>query len=66
MFFAVLNSEGDSKKENGMNIENKTLLVTGANRGIGRALVNEALRRGAKKRWRKVKRISSRIPHPRP
>lgn len=32
-----------------MNIENKTLLVTGANRGIGRALVNEALRRGAKK-----------------
>jgi NAD(P)-dependent dehydrogenase (short-subunit alcohol dehydrogenase family) len=32
-----------------MNIENKTLLITGANRGIGRALVNEALRRGAKR-----------------
>ena len=32
-----------------MNISNKTILVTGANRGIGRALVEEALRRGAKK-----------------
>ena len=32
-----------------MTITNKTLLITGANRGIGRALVDEALRRGAKK-----------------
>src|SRR5215467_1449191 len=32
-----------------MNINNKTVLITGANRGIGRALVNEALRRGARK-----------------
>jgi NAD(P)-dependent dehydrogenase (short-subunit alcohol dehydrogenase family) len=32
-----------------MNIENKTLLITGANRGIGRALVEEALRRGARR-----------------
>ena len=32
-----------------MNIEKKTILITGANRGIGRALLDEALRRGAKR-----------------
>jgi NAD(P)-dependent dehydrogenase (short-subunit alcohol dehydrogenase family) len=32
-----------------MKIANKTILITGANRGIGEALVNEALRRGARK-----------------
>ncbi|WP_432878892.1 SDR family NAD(P)-dependent oxidoreductase [Kribbella sp. CA-245084] len=32
-----------------MSIENRTVLITGANRGIGRALVEEALRRGAKR-----------------
>lgn len=32
-----------------MKIENKVVLVTGANRGIGQALVEEALKRGAKR-----------------
>jgi len=32
-----------------MNITGKTILVTGANRGIGRALVDEALKRGARR-----------------
>src|SRR5438552_15927305 len=32
-----------------MNITNKTVLITGANRGIGQALGAEALRRGAKR-----------------
>jgi NAD(P)-dependent dehydrogenase (short-subunit alcohol dehydrogenase family) len=37
------------RTESKMNIANKTVLITGANRGIGRALVDEALRRGSKR-----------------
>jgi NAD(P)-dependent dehydrogenase (short-subunit alcohol dehydrogenase family) len=32
-----------------MNIKNRTILITGANRGIGRALLEEGLKRGAKR-----------------
>jgi NAD(P)-dependent dehydrogenase (short-subunit alcohol dehydrogenase family) len=36
-------------KELAMGIKNKTILITGANRGIGRALLEEALKSGAKR-----------------
>jgi NAD(P)-dependent dehydrogenase (short-subunit alcohol dehydrogenase family) len=34
------------RNNDGTDVANKTILITGANRGIGRALVDEALRRG--------------------
>ncbi|MEM9366946.1 MAG: SDR family NAD(P)-dependent oxidoreductase, partial [Planctomycetota bacterium] len=40
-------------------IENKTVLVTGANRGIGRTIVEEALNRGAAKVYAAVRRLES-------
>ncbi len=36
-------------REGDMNIESKVVLITGANRGIGRAPLEDALRRGAKR-----------------
>ncbi|MEM6470279.1 MAG: SDR family oxidoreductase [Planctomycetota bacterium] len=43
-------------------IENKVVLVTGANRGIGRAIVEEAFRRGASKVYAAVRGIDSANP----
>ncbi|MDP4504204.1 MULTISPECIES: SDR family NAD(P)-dependent oxidoreductase [unclassified Nonomuraea] len=42
-------------------IANRTVLVTGANRGLGRALVDEALRRGAERVYAGMRQPS---PHP--
>lgn len=39
-----------------MNIECRVVLITGANRGIGRALVEEALKRGAKRVYAATRR----------
>lgn len=46
-----------------MTIANRTILVTGANRGLGRALVDEALRRGADRVYAATRRPWS---HPDP
>jgi NAD(P)-dependent dehydrogenase (short-subunit alcohol dehydrogenase family) len=42
-----------------MTIHGKTVLVTGANRGIGRALVQEALRRGAARVYAGMRQITN-------
>jgi NAD(P)-dependent dehydrogenase (short-subunit alcohol dehydrogenase family) len=44
-----------------MTIANKAVLVTGANRGIGQALVEEALRRGAKRVYAGTRRAFSHL-----
>ena len=44
-----------------MTLEDKAVLVTGANRGIGRALVEEALGRGARRVYAGTRRP---LPHP--
>lgn len=46
-----------------MKIADKTVLVTGANRGIGRALVDEAVSRGAKRVYAATRQP---FPHPSP
>jgi NAD(P)-dependent dehydrogenase (short-subunit alcohol dehydrogenase family) len=46
-----------------MKISDKTILITGANRGIGEALVNEALGRGARKVFAGTR---GRLVHPDP
>lgn len=43
-------------------IKNKNVLVTGANRGIGKAIVVEALSRGAKKVYAAVRKLESAQP----
>ena len=43
-----------------MDIAGKTILITGANRGIGRALLEEALRRGAKQIYAGAQRLRER------
>jgi NAD(P)-dependent dehydrogenase (short-subunit alcohol dehydrogenase family) len=45
-----------------LSIENKNVLVTGANRGIGKAIVEEALQRGAAKVYAAVRTLESAQP----
>lgn len=43
-------------------VKNKTVLVTGANRGIGKAILEEALQRGASKVYAAVRNLDSAEP----
>src|SRR5919197_4739212 len=43
------NPDTEADMNTTMTIEGKAVLVTGANRGLGKALVEEALRRGARR-----------------
>jgi len=43
-------------------VKNKTVLVTGANRGIGKAILEEAFQRGAKKVYAAVRKTESAEP----
>lgn len=42
-----------------MNIENRTVFVSGANRGIGKAIVDELLKNGVKKIYAGARKVSS-------
>ena len=48
-----------------LDLKGKSVLVTGGNRGLGRALVDEALRRGAK-RVHAASHERGRLPRPAP
>ena len=50
------NQEQKEHEMDGTTITNRSVLVTGANRGIGQALVEEALRRGARRVYASARR----------